>query len=651
MAGGVFWFRSTLLSPARAVPPQAEARAEPAAPQPNGTPEPTPSEWASRVVAYLYDNQPVSREELGEYLIVRHGARKLEPLVRQRIIEHACRQQDIQVTATDVEAALAEDIQGLNVNRETFVRALLAKYKKNLYEWREDVIRPRLMMTRLCQGHVHVTEQDVLNAFESTHGEKVACRIIIWKPDEVEKAKAAYARLRDGPEEFEREAKAQFLPGLAASGGKIRPFGRHTMGETVETEAFKLREGELSTLIESPDGPFVLRCEKRFPADTTRSLEVERPALLRQIVDQKVQGEMRTAFEELRKQAQPRVLRLDPSQVLDTGTGELRPEEVGPPHPGQIVAYYHNIPVTREELGEYLVLRYGAENIDLLINHRLIEQACKERGIRVTREEIEADLTQYLKKMNVDEKAFEKNILSKRGQSLYEWREDVIRPRLLLTKLCRERVRASDEDVRLAFQAHHGERLECRMILWPPDQAKFAMNCYNQIRDSEEEFDRMARQQASPTLAPVGGKLPIFGRHTLGDENVEREAFRLQPGEVSTLVGTPQGTVVIKCDNRIPPDTSKKLEDIRPQLEQEVLAKKTQYEMQVVVTELRNKARPRTMLKDPNKPEDLTAEVVREMADSPEGKPGMKPLPTGIIPPTDVPDIGRELPPEEVQPR
>ena len=161
----------------------------------------------------------------------------------------------------------------------------------------------------------------------------------------------------------------------------------------------------------------------------------------------------------------------------------------------------------------------------------------------------------------------------------------------------------------------------------------------------------MARQQASPTLAPVGGKLPVFGRHTLGDENVEREAFRLQEGEVSTLVGTPQGTVVIKCDQRIPPDTSRKLEDVRPQLEQEVLAKKTQYEMQVVVNELRAKARPRTMLKDANKPEDLTAEVLREMADSPEGKPGMKPIPTGIIPPTEVPDIGKELPPEEANPR
>jgi hypothetical protein len=189
------------------------------------------------------------------------------------------------------------------------------------------------------------------------------------------------------------------------------------------------------------------------------------------------------------------------------------------------------------------------------------------------------------------------------------------------------------------------------MILFPADQERFAMASYARIRDSEEEFDRMARQQASPTLAPKGGTLPAFGRHTLGDENLEREAFRLQPGEVSTLVGTPQGTVVLKCDNRIPPDTSKKLEDVREQLMQEVLAKKTQYEMQVVVKELRDKARPRSMLKDPSKAEDLTAEVAREMADSPEGKPGVKPIPTGIIPPTEVPDIGKELPPEEANRR
>jgi hypothetical protein len=104
--------------------------------------------------------------------------------------------------------------------------------------------------------------------------------------------------------------------------------------------------------------------------------------------------------------------------------------------------------------------------------------------------------------------------------------------------------------------------------------------------------------------------------------------------------------VVIKCDNRIPPDTSKKLPDVRPQLEQEVVAQKTQYEMQVVVKELRDKARPRVMIKDASKAEDLTA-VLSDLADNPEGKPGVKPIPTGIVPPTEVPDIGKELPPEE----
>ena len=62
--------------------------------------------------------------------------------------------------------------------------------------------------------------------------------------------------------------------------------------------------------------------------------------------------------------------------------------------------------------------------------------------------------------------------------------------------------------------------------------------------------------------------MPAFGRHTLGDENLEREAFKLQPGEVSTLIGTPQGQVVIKCDRRIPPDTNVKLEQVRDEADE-----------------------------------------------------------------------------------
>ena len=49
--------------------------------------------------------------------------------------------------------------------------------------------------------------------------------------------------------------------------------------------------------------------------------------------------------------------------------------------PGQsrIVAYiYETIPITREELGEYLIARFGTERLDLLVNKRIIEIECRD---------------------------------------------------------------------------------------------------------------------------------------------------------------------------------------------------------------------------------------------------------------------------------
>ena len=212
---------------------------------------------------------------------------------------------------------------------------------------------------------------------------------------------------------------------------------------------------------------------------------------------------------------------------------------------------------------------------------------------------------------------------------MFEWREDVIRPRLMLTRLCQGRVKVTEEEIKKGFEAYHGERLECRIILWPKEQKKFAMNEYARIRDSDEEFTRQAKSQPSPTLASQWGKIPVFGRNSLGDPELEKAAFDLHPGEITRLIETPQGHVVIKCDRRIPPDTNVKLEQERDRLVKEIHEKKVQIEMQVVFKELRDKANPKLFLKGTAQPEDLQAEAAKAM----QGLPPLGSAPAAQKPP------------------
>ena len=146
---------------------------QPAAPAPTGP----ASDYNKRPVAYIHDNEIISREQLGEYLIARYGAEKLPLLINKLIIEEACRAKGIEVTAAEVEASLAEDLGAMNVDQKTFVNNVLKQYKKTLYEWKEDVIRPKLLMTKLVRSRIVVTEEEIRTGFEAYHGEKIDCQL------------------------------------------------------------------------------------------------------------------------------------------------------------------------------------------------------------------------------------------------------------------------------------------------------------------------------------------------------------------------------------------------------------------------------------------------------------------------------------------
>src|SRR5581483_8947043 len=172
VAGVAFYIgRTASLPEAAAAPPPAELASVPSQPMPE-PPEPSP-DYKNRVVAYLYGTTPLTREDLGEYLIARYGPKHLDLLINKRIIEDACNKKGIEVTAAEVEAALQEDLKGLSVNIKDFVSKVLKHYNKSLYEWKEDVIRPKLLMTKLVRDRVHVTDEELQMAFDAYYGEKV----------------------------------------------------------------------------------------------------------------------------------------------------------------------------------------------------------------------------------------------------------------------------------------------------------------------------------------------------------------------------------------------------------------------------------------------------------------------------------------------
>jgi parvulin-like peptidyl-prolyl isomerase len=313
----------------------------------------------------------------------------------------------------------------------------------------------------------------------------------------------------------------------------------------------------------------------------------------------------------------------EPSPASPMPPDNLVPTPPAPPPPGssdyasQPVAYvYGAIPITRADLGEYLIARFGADRLDALINRRIIDHVCQEKGIEVTAAEVENALAEDLKGLNVDKLDFVKKILKHYNKTLYEWKEDVIKPRLMLAKLCRDRITITDEDLRNAFEALYGEKVHCRLIMWKREEKHIALQKYAKIRDNAAEFDREAKMQASPSLAAVGGLTDPIGRHVIGNDELEKVIFGLQPGELSPVQETPDGIVVFKCVERLPPDASKKLADVQPELEKKILDKKIQLTIPIVFKEMRDQAKVQRLLQGYKTQAEVEKEVEEELREA-----------------------------------
>lgn len=624
VTGTVYWQRSGPLAPAVAAPapPQAAGQAPATPPAPTA-----PSESSQWVVAYIHGNVAVTREMLGEYLIARMGADRLENFVNQQIIEHECRKQGVGVSAAEVESAFREDLQRLRLTRKEFVSRVLAQRRKTLNEYVEDTIRPHLLMTRLCQGRVQVTEDDVRKAYEARYGEKVDCQIIFWSTDKDHKSKedvqAIHARIRDDAEAFDRMARDQEIPNLAATAGKITPFGRYTTDDpNLEDTAFRLKPGEVSPLIKGKEGGWlVVKCHGRVPPPKdVEPVENLKAALEKEVFEKKLQEEMKKAFPEMQKRARPELLlkkgqesphllapeiQLISAQVAG-GTNAVRPSS---DYSRRVVAYIHgDVRITREMLGEYLIARFGAQRLDALLYKLIIEYECRRQGIEVTPEEVEVALQKTLQEQKLTLSQFEERLRQDYRATLYEWKEDTIRSRLLFNKLFRDKVHASEEEIRKAYEAHYGEKVECQIILWPKEEQKRVTMMYATLRDKPDEFEKAAAMQASPTLARSKGRISPIGRYSTGNAEMEKAAFALKPGELSHVMGVPEGLLVMKCLGRVPA-TNTPLEEVRASLEREVIEKKMVLEIPKLAAELQKAAKPVKILKD----YEDTTQVIRDV--------------------------------------
>jgi hypothetical protein len=268
-----------------------------------------------------------------------------------------------------------------------------------------------------------------------------------------------------------------------------------------------------------------------------------------------------------------------------------------PQTPVRAVAYIHGTTaITREELADFLIARGGYEKVDLLINRKIIEMECAKKGVTVTPQEMEAVLNEDMKGLGiVSRDQFLEQLLPRYNKTYYEWMEDVIKPRLQLKKLCQGEVKVSEDDLKKQFENLYGEKRRVQMVMWPKDQVKVAQEQFAKARTSQEEFDRIARSQANPSLAGTAGHVLPISRHQPGkDPFIEKLAFEMKVGEVSQIIEC-RGQdcyVVLKLHEIIPPDANVTFESKKAELEKAAFEQKVEARIPEYFAALKKAANP-----------------------------------------------------------
>jgi hypothetical protein len=301
---------------------------------------------------------------------------------------------------------------------------------------------------------------------------------------------------------------------------------------------------------------------------------------------------------------------------------------------GYITSDNQLIAITREELGDFLIARGGHEKLELLANRKIVELEAARRGITVTTVEIKAKLEEDLRGLGVTLRDFERVILPRINKSLYEYIEDVIRPQLMLTKMCQDRVQVTDDDLQKAFENRYGERRQAQIIVWNEKDLKIAQQQWDEARKSDADFDRVATMQADPSLAAAAGKVKPIGKYpeNAQDTTVVDTLFKLKPGEISPIIRVPAGLMCIKCVAVIPPEANVKLDEkIKAELHKEIFARKLEGEIKRFFTELREAAKPQLLLKGPPSVAEFREGVGQliEQAGGVPPVPDLPPAPTG----------------------
>lgn len=256
----------------------------------------------------------ISEDELARECLALYGPEVLENVVNRAIIQQACQKAGVVVEQAEVHAEVEKIAKRFNLDTKTWYEMLQAERKMNPNQYRRNVIWPMLALRKLAGQQTQLTQAEVQKAFVRDYGPRVKARMIML--DNLNRAQKIWDDVKRNPADFERKARDYSIePSSRALGGAIQPIPQYSDNESLWKAAFKLKEGEISGIIQIGLSRYAILLCEGYTEPVVTSIDEVKNQLLDQLAEEQAQEAVARVFDKLKKET-----RVD-NYITNTTTG------------------------------------------------------------------------------------------------------------------------------------------------------------------------------------------------------------------------------------------------------------------------------------------------------------------------------------------
>jgi len=260
-----------------------------------------------------------------------------------------------------------------------------------------------------------------------------------------------------------------------------------------------------------------------------------------------------------------------------------------------VLAVVNGEQVTRQQLAQECVRRYGAEVLETMVNKQLILSACQQRGITIPPAEIEAEINRRAEEFGLSIDRWLQMLHEERQITPQQYSRDIVWPALALRKLAANQTQVTQAEIEKVLDSELGPRVQVRLIsLATQEQAE---EVRARAVESPDLFQKLARDYSQDkNSASIGGLIMPIRRH-LGNPVVERAAFSLREGEISPVLHVANQFIILKCVKQMESEkvTQSQLAAARQKIENHLREEKMREIAGNLFTQLQNQAQVRNV--------------------------------------------------------